>query len=311
VPLSFAGSASFALVLLSAAHVVSWPCARGGSRSIVEALAALLKHLGGEVHTDRPVRSLGDVPPSRVVLFDLTPRQVLAIAGDALPSGYRDRMSRFRYGPGVFKVDWALAGPIPWTAEACRRAGTVHVGGAYEAVAAGEAAAWHGTHSDRPLVLVGQQSLFDPTRAPAGRQTGWAYCHVPHGSTVDMTDVVEGQVERFAPGFRDSILARHTSTAAEMEGYNANMIGGDISGGANTLAQLLGRPVPRLDPYSTPNERLFLCSSSTPPGGGVHGMCGFHAARSALRRRFGGVGERNAPDAPGTGASARTPTDPR
>jgi phytoene dehydrogenase-like protein len=287
VPLSFPGSASFGVVLLACAHVASWPCVRGGSSRIAQALAAVLEQHGGEVHTGRPVRSLDDLPDARAVLFDLTPRQVLEICGEALPPRYRRRLSRYRYGPGVFKVDWALGGPIPWRAEGCRRAGTVHVGGSCESIAAGEAAAWRGAHSERPLVLVGQQSLFDPSRAPAGRHTGWAYCHVPHGSTVDMTDAIERQVERFAPGFRDLILARHTLAPAQLEAHNQNMIGGDIAGGANTLGQLLGRPLPKLDPYATPNERLFLCSSSTPPGAGVHGMCGLHAARSALKRRFG------------------------
>jgi phytoene dehydrogenase-like protein len=287
VPLHFAGTASFGLVLLLAAHAADWPYARGGSQSIADALASVLGTLGGEIRTGRPVRTLGDVPPARAVLFDLTPRQVLAIAGDQLPRRYRRRLARYRYGPGVFKVDWALDGPIPWAADACRRAGTVHVGGPYESIAASEAESWRGDHPPRPFVLVGQQSLTDPTRAPAGRQTGWAYCHVPHGSGVDMSEIVEQQVERFAPGFRDRILARHTRTATEIEEHNENMIGGDIGGGANTLWQFLARPAPRLDPYATPNERLFICSSSTPPGGGVHGMCGYHAARSALRRVFG------------------------
>jgi phytoene dehydrogenase-like protein len=287
LPLSFAGSASFGLVLLAAAHRVSWPCARGGSARIVDALAARVKQLGGEIQTGRPVLSLRDLPSSRAVLFDVTPRQLLDIAGDELPAWYRKRLARFRYGPGVFKVDWALDGPIPWSAEPCRRAGTVHVGGAYESIAATEAQSWSGSHPERPFVLVAQQSLFDPTRAPKGQHTGWAYCHVPHGSTIDMTERVERQIERFAPGFRDRILARHTFNTKEVEHHNANMVGGDIGGGANTLAQILARPVAALNPYATPNERLYLCSSSTPPGGGVHGMCGFHAARAALRRSFG------------------------
>jgi phytoene dehydrogenase-like protein len=287
VPPDFPGTASFGLVLLSSAHVVSWPCTRGGSKRIADALAALLGHLGGEIRTGHRVRTLADLPPSRAVLFDLTPRQVLEIAGGELPAGYRRRLARFRYGPGVFKVDWALSGPIPWTAEPCRRAGTVHVGGSYQEIARGEALCWRGVHPERPLVLVAQQSLFDPGRAPSGRHTGWAYCHVPHGSDVDMTGVIEGQIERFAPGFRDLILARHTFTALAIERHNRNMIGGDVGGGANTLSQFLARPVPRWDPYRTPNDRLYLCSSSTPPGGGVHGMCGFHGARSALRRTFG------------------------
>jgi phytoene dehydrogenase-like protein len=219
---------------------------------------------------------MADVPDSRVVLFDLTPRQLLAIAREQLGRRYCERLARFRYGSGIFKIDWALDGPIPWAAEACRRAGTVHVGGPPEAIFA-----------EQPFVLVAQQGVMDGTRAPEGRHTGWAYCHVPHGSTVDMTERVERQIERFAPGFRDRILARHTLTAAQLERHNPNMVGGDIGGGANTLLQFLFRPIPRIDPYATSNPRLFLCSSSTPPGGGVHGMCGYHAARSALRRRFG------------------------
>jgi phytoene dehydrogenase-like protein len=286
-PLEFAGTASFGLILLLSAHAVGWPCARGGSQRIVDALAAHLRHLGGEVRTDHPVRSMADIPASRAVLFDLTPRQLVAVAGKHLGRRYRDRLARYRYGPGVFKIDWALDGPVPWTAEACRRAGTVHLGGPYEAIAASEAEMWGGSHPEKPFVLFAQSSVMDATRAPEGRQTGWAYCHVPHGSTVDMTQRIEQQVERFAPGFRDLILARHAMTALELEKHNPNMIGGDIGGGANTLLQFLLRPVPRLDPYTTTDPRLFICSSSTPPGGGVHGMCGYHAARSALRRRFG------------------------
>ena len=244
-------------------------------------------NLGGEIRTGHPVLSLADIPPSRVVLFDLAPRQVLEIAGDAFPARYRRALGRYRYGPGIFKVDWALDGPIPWRAEACRSAGTVHLAGPWEAVAASERASWEGRVPERPFVLVAQQSLFDATRAPAGRHTGWAYCHVPHGSDADMTAAIEAQVERFAPGFRDRILARHTRTAREVEAYNASMIGGDIGGGANTLGQVLARPVARPDPYATPDPRLFLCSAATPPGGGVHGMAGYHAARSALRRAFG------------------------
>jgi phytoene dehydrogenase-like protein len=287
VPLEFAGTAAFGLVLLLAAHATDWPYARSGSQAIADALAGYLRHLGGEILTGHRVRSMADVPPARVVLFDLTPRQVVAIAGDSLPGRYRRRLSRFRYGPGVFKIDWALSEPIPWTAPVCRRAGTVHVGGTFDEIAAGEAATWRGRHPERPFVLVAQQSLGDPSRAPDGRHTGWAYCHVPHGSSRDMTAAIEGQIERFAPGFRDVILARHTLTAVELERRNANMVGGDIGGGANTLLQFLARPVPRLDPYGTPNPRLYLCSSSTPPGGGVHGMCGSNAARSALRTVFG------------------------
>jgi phytoene dehydrogenase-like protein len=284
LPLDRAGTASFGLVLALSGHAIGWPCARGGSRTIVDALASCLAHHGGEIRTGFEVRSLADLPDSRMVLFDLTPRQVARIAGDALPRRYRKRLEKFRYGPGVFKVDWALDGPIPWTAGSCREAATVHVGGTIDDVAASEAAVGRGEHPDRPFVLVAQQSLVDPTRAPAGKHTGWAYCHVPNGSSVDMTSRIEAQIERFAPGFRDLILERRTMAASEYEGYNANMIGGDIGGGANDLSQFITRPVARWDPYSTPNERLFICSSSTPPGGGVHGMCGYWAARSLIKR---------------------------
>jgi phytoene dehydrogenase-like protein len=206
------------------------------------------------------------------------------MAGRHLPNGYVGKLTRFRYGPGVFKVDWALSGPIPWAADGCRRAGTVHIGGTLDEIAAGERAAFEGKLHDRPYVLLAQPSLFDPTRAPEGKHTAWGYCHVPHGSPADCTDVIERQVERFAPGFRDLILARHTMTTAAMEAYNANYVGGDIAGGATDLAQLFTRPTGLFDPYSTPDRRLYLCSSSTPPGGGVHGMCGYYAARSAMRR---------------------------
>lgn len=286
LPLERAGTASFGLVLALAGHAINWPCARGGSQKIIEALAACLKNLGGEIHTGRFVKSMNDLPNARAVLFDLTPRQIVSIAGEQLASGYRKRLSKYRYGPGVFKVDWALDGPIPWKAEECARAATVHLGGTMAEIAASESAMWNGQHHERPFVLVAQQSLFDETRAPEGKQTGWAYCHVPHGSSVDMTERIEAQLERFAPGFRDRILARHTTNSLEIERYNPNMIGGDIGGGSNDLRQFMARPLPRYDPYSTPNERLFICSSSTPPGGGVHGMCGYHAARSALRRVF-------------------------
>ncbi len=287
LPLDSPGTASFALALLLSAHLVSWPCARGGSARIVEVLAACLRRLGGEIEVGHPVRTLADVPASRAVLFDLSPRQVVAIAGGELPPRYRRALERYRHGAGVFKLDWALDGPIPWHAEACRKAGTVHVGGPYEAIALSEMQSCRGEHPERPFVVVAQPSLFDSTRAPAGQHTGWAYVHVPHGSDVDMTDAVERQIERFAPGFRDRILARHARTARALERHNAAMIGGDLAGGANTLRQFLARPVLKWDPYAMPNPRFYLCSASTPPGGGVHGMCGYHAARSALRRSFG------------------------
>ena len=286
IPLDWAGSSSFGLVLGLAGHTVGWPCAKGGSVAIVNALASYFRSLGGTIRTSSPVRSMSDLPSSCAVVFDVTPRQLTAIAGDALPSSYAKRLRRFRYGPGVFKVDWALDGPIPWRAEACARSATVHVGGTIEEMATHEAAIWQGRSTDRPFVLVAQQSLFDDTRAPAGKHTGWAYCHVPHGSTEDMTEAIERQIERFAPGFRKSILARHTRNTAEYETYNPNIIGGDISGGANILQQVVARPFPRFDPYATPNKRLYIASSSTPPGGGVHGMCGYWAAQSAMRRAF-------------------------
>jgi phytoene dehydrogenase-like protein len=283
VPLDRLGTASFALILLLAGHAFGWPCARGGSQSISDALASILRERGGEIAVSTPVRSLRDLPSHRAVLLDLTPRQVVQIAGDDLPPGYRGRLDRFRYGPGVFKVDWALSEAIPWRQAECRQSATVHVGDTFEAIAAAEADVWHGRVAEQPFVLVAQPSLFDETRAPPGRHTGWAYCHVPNGSNADMTERVERQVERFAPGFRDCILARHTIRASELGTRNANMVGGDNNGGANTLVQVLVRPVWRYDPYATPNPRIFLCSSSTPPGGGVHGMCGYGAARSALR----------------------------
>ena len=287
VPLEWAGSASFGLVLALAGHATGWPVARGGSQSIIAALAGYFLSLGGTITTSRRVRSMRDLPSSKCVLFDLSPRQLAAIAGEELPPRFVKRLQHFRYGPGVFKVDWALDGPIPWRAAECHQSSTVHVGGTVDEIAAHEAAIWQGRTTDRPFVLVAQQSLFDDTRAPAGKHTGWAYCHVPHGSTEDMTGVIEAQIERFAPGFRDRILARHTMNTAQFETHDANFIGGDIAGGANTLLQFLARPFPSLNPYCTPNRRLFLASSSTPPGGGVHGMCGYWAGQAALKRVFG------------------------
>ena len=287
LPLDAAGSASFGLALALAGHAIGWPAARGGSFEIIRALDAYFRSLGGEVRTGHRVRTMANVPGARAILFDVTPRQLAAIASDDLPRRYTRRLRRFRYGPGVFKIDWALDGPIPWRAEACHRAATVHVAGTFEEIAAHERQTWEGVASQKPFVLVAQQSVFDRTRAPAGKHTGWAYCHVPHGSTQDMTEAIEGQIERFAPGFRRLILARRTMNTAAFEEHDANFVGGDIAGGANVLAQFVTRPFPSFDPYSTPNRRIYLCSSSTPPGGGVHGMCGYWAARSALRRTFG------------------------
>lgn len=287
LPLERAGSASFGIALMLAGHATGWPAAKGGSIAIINAMASYLRSLGADFRTGHPVRTLGDIPPSRAVIFDVSPRQLADIAGDQLPSRYVKKLRRFRFGPGVFKIDWALDGPIPWRAEACLRSATVHVGGTIEEIAAHESAVFHGRMTDKPFVLVAQQSMFDPTRAPAGKHTGWAYCHVPNGSTEDQTARIERQIERFAPGFRDRILARRTINTAQYEQHDPNFIGGDIAGGANTMMQFLSRPFPKLDPYATPNERLYIGSSSTPPGGGVHGMCGYWAARSALRRVFG------------------------
>jgi phytoene dehydrogenase-like protein len=288
LPLEAAASAAAGLILAGLAHGVGWPMAAGGTQQIVEAMAQRLRALGGEVVTGRPITSLDELPPARAVLFNTSARQLDQIAGDALPAAYRRRLRRFRYGPGVFKMDWALDAPIPWAADACSQAATLHIGGTLEEIAAAEAAVGRGEHPDRPFIILSQQSLFDPSRAPAGKHTAWGYCHVPPGSTEDMTAHIEAQVERFAPGFRERILARHTRNAVQMESYNANYVGGDINSGLQDLRQIWTRPVPSLTPYATPVRSLYLCSSATPPGGGVHGMCGYHAARVALRRALSG-----------------------
>ncbi|HXV44769.1 MAG TPA: NAD(P)/FAD-dependent oxidoreductase, partial [Anaerolineae bacterium] len=286
MPLEKPPTASFGLVLGLLGHALGWPLPKGGSQRIADALAAYFQSLGGEIVTNSSVEAVDELPPSRLVMFDVTPRQLLRLAGHRLPPGYRRQLEKYRYGPGVFKVDWALDGPIPWRAEACVRAGTVHVGGTLAEVAASERAMWQGPPAEKPFVLVVQQSLFDSTRAPAGKHTVWAYCHVPNGSTFDMTERIEAQIERFAPGFRERILARSVMPPAQMEQHNPNYIGGDINGGVQDFWQLFTRPVPRWIPYSTPIKGFYLCSSSTPPGGGVHGMCGYHAAKAALRREF-------------------------
>jgi phytoene dehydrogenase-like protein len=282
LPLEQPPSAAFGLMLAIVGHAVGWPIPRGGSQKIVEALTAYLRALGGDIVTGMEITHLKQLPSSRVILFDVTPRQLLRIASDQLPAGYQHRLQRYRYGPGVFKIDYALDRPIPWKAQECLLAGTVHLGGTLEEIALSERQIWHGEPPTHPYVLVAQQSLFDPSRAPQGKQTAWVYCHVPNGSIFDMTERIEAQVERFAPGFREHILARHVMTPAQMEHYNPNYIGGDINGGVADFLQLFTRPTWRLVPYATPNKRLYLCSSSTPPGGGVHGMCGYYAARAAL-----------------------------
>ena len=283
LPLERLTTAALGLIFCITGHVEEWPVAEGGSSAISRALSSLLTSLGGRIETGRTVRSLDDLPPARVYLFDTSPAEVVRIGQSVLPEGYVRRLQRFRYGPGVFKIDWALDGPIPWTDPAILGASTVHVGGTLDEVAAAEAAVWQGSHPERPFVLLCQQSQFDATRAPEGKHTGYAYCHVPAGSTLDRTDAIESQVERFAPGFRDRILGRHVMTALDFERYNPAFVGGAIAGGVADLGQLFTRPVARWNPYSTPNPRMFLCSASTPPGGGVHGMCGYFAARAALR----------------------------
>jgi phytoene dehydrogenase-like protein len=283
LPLDRSPSAMFGLLLGTLGHAFGWPFPKGGSQALADALASYLASLSGEIYTGAPVRSVDDVPRTRAVLFDVTPRQLLDIAGEHFTEGYCGALKRYRYGPGVFKVDFALDGPVPWEAEGCARAGTVHLGGTLEEVTAGESAVARGEHPERPFVLLAQQSLFDPTRAPEGKHTVWAYCHVPNGSTFDMTGRIEAQIERFAPGFTDLILDKRAAGTADLERWNPNLVGGDINGGYMDLRQLFTRPMPRLNPYSTPAGGLYICSSSTPPGGGVHGMCGYLAARSALR----------------------------
>lgn len=280
LPLERRPSGGIGLFFLALAHAYGWPFPRGGAQTLADALAQRLQELGGEIRTQSPVE---DLPKADAVLADVVPRELLRITGDRLPARYARSLRRYRHGPGAFKLDWALDGPIPWRAEECRRAGTVHIGGSLDEIAASEWAAWEGRHSERPYVLLTQPSLFDDSRAPAGKHTAWAYCHVPNGSTHDMSDAIESQIERFAPGFRDLVLARSTTAPAEFEQRNRNIVGGDINGGAMDLGQLLFRPARRIVPYRTPVPGLYICSSSTPPGGGVHGMCGHSAARVALR----------------------------
>ena len=286
LPLEQPFTAAFGLVLGLLAHAVGWPVAKGGSQAITVALAAYLRDLGGRIETGRWVRDYADLPPARAVFFDVTPRQAVAILGERLPARARRQLQRYRYGPGVFKLDLVLDGPIPWKDPACTQAAMVHVGGTLEEIALAESTVWEGRRPERPFVLLAQQSLFDPGRVNGEKQAVWAYCHVPNGSTVDMTVPVEKQIERFAPGFRQRILARHVFNAMQMQGYNPNYIGGDIAGGAQDWRQLFTRPTLSLLSYALPVKGAYLCSSSTPPGGGVHGMCGYHAARAALRREW-------------------------
>ena len=285
-PLTNLSSAATALVLLSAAHLKGWPLPKGGSQQIANALASYFMLLGGKIETGTYITSLDQLPSSNAVLFDITPRQLLQIAGHKFTDIYRWQLQRYRYGMGIFKIDWALDRQIPFTNELCRQAGTVHLGNTFAEIAESEKSAWNGRIAEKPFVLMAQQSLFDRSRAPEGKHTAWAYCHVPGGSTIDMTEAIERQVERFAPGFRACILARHVMNSAQVEEYNPNYIGGDINGGAFDLGQLFTRPALRWSPYRTSTKGLYICSSSTPPGGGVHGMCGYHAAKRALKDVF-------------------------
>jgi phytoene dehydrogenase-like protein len=285
-PLTNVTTSAIALVLMASGHLQGWPIPKGGSKSIANALAAYFVSIGGKIETDFYVRSLDQLPSAYAVLFDISPKQLLQIAGHKFSSLYKWQLERYRYGMGVFKVDWALDAPIPFTAAECTQAGTVHIGNTMREIVYAEQQAWNGSHPEKPFVLLAQQSLFDSTRAPAGKHTVWAYCHVPNGSTVDMTNAIENQIERFAPGFKERILAKHTMNTAQVEDYNPNYIGGDINCGVIDLGQLFTRPALRWSPYKTSAEGLYLCSAATPPGGGVHGMSGYHAAKRVLKDIF-------------------------
>jgi phytoene dehydrogenase-like protein len=287
-PLSGAGTSAIAIVLSLAGHVRGWPIPRGGSQSIADGLARYFLSLGGRIETERDVKTLDELPADHVVLFDIGPKQLLEIAGEKFSSGYRSALQNFKSGPGIFKLDWAIDGPVPFKDEFCRQAGTVHIGGTFEEIAYSEYDANHGRISDKPYVLLTQQSLFDGSRAPEGKHTLWAYCHVPNGSEVDMTERIERQIERFAPGFRDRILAKRAMSPAALQSYNPNYLGGDINGGAMNLLQIFARPTLQRSPYKTSLSNVYLCSASTPPGGGVHGQCGYHAAQRALKDHFPG-----------------------
>jgi phytoene dehydrogenase-like protein len=280
MPLDMSPSSAIGIMLGIAGHAVGWPMPKGGSGALSAALASKLKSLGGVIQTGNHIHDLAQVPTTGPILFETAPARLADIADEALPLKFRAKLQQYRHGPGVFKLDYALSEPIPWTDKAVRRAGTVHLGGTIAEIAASERACWDGEHSKAPFVLLAQQSLFDPTRAPNGQHTAWAYCHTPSGSTVDMTDAIEGQIERFAPGFKDTVIAKHTMHSLDFEAMNPNYIGGDVNGGMPTLDQLFTRPTART--YRTPNPRLYLCSAATPPGGGIHGMCGHHAALAVL-----------------------------
>ncbi|MBN1664561.1 MAG: NAD(P)/FAD-dependent oxidoreductase [Deltaproteobacteria bacterium] len=283
IPLQQPATAAFGIILAALAHAVGWPFVKGGSQKLADALSRCFLDRGGEIMTGHPVHSLDDMPRASQYFFDVTPRQLLDIHGLGLSEHYRQRLAGFRYGTGVYKMDWALREPIPWRSDICRKAGTVHLGNSYEEIAASVRCVNQGDISSAPYVMLAQQSLFDPSRSPEGRHTAWAYCHVPHGSKADMADAIEKKIERYAPGFREIILARSAMSAAAMEIYNPNYVGGDINGGKQDIFQLYTRPVAALNPYRTSQHNIFICSSSTPPGGGVHGLCGYYAARNLIK----------------------------
>ena len=285
-PLSKITTSAAALVLMTNGHLKGWPIPKGGSNRIANALASYFISIGGKIETNTYVKSLEQLPSAYAVLFDISPKQLLQIAGHQLSSLYKWQLERYHYGMGVFKVDWALDGPIPFIAEECRKAGTIHIGNTIQEIANSEQQTWDGKHPEKPFVLLAQQSIFDASRAPEGKHTAWAYCHVPNGSKVDMTNAIENQIERFAPGFKDLILAKHTMSPAQIEEYNPNYIGGDINGGVIDIGQLFTRPALRWSPYKTSAKGIYICSASTPPGGGVHGMCGYNAAKRVLKDIF-------------------------
>ena len=285
-PLTNVATSAITLVLMANGHLRGWPIPKGGSNHIANALASYLISIRGKIETNTYITSLDQLPSAHAVLFDVSPKQLLQIAGHKFSSIYKWQLERYRYGMGVFKIDWALDAPIPFTAPECRQAGTVHIGNTLGEIVSSEQQTWNGGHPEKPFVLLAQQSVFDPTRAPAGKHTAWAYCHVPNGSTADMTTNIEKQIERFAPGFRETILAKHTMNTEQIEAYNPNYIGGDINGGVIDIGQLFTRPALRWSPYKTSAKGIYICSASTPPGGGVHGMCGYYAAKRALKDVF-------------------------
>lgn len=286
MPLENYLTAAFGLVLGTLGHSVGWPMPCGGTQNLANALASYFRSLGGDILLNTNIENFDAIPPARAIFFDLTPKQILKIMGDRFPERYTNSLKKYRYGPGVFKMDWALSHPIPWKSEECAKAGTVHLGGTLEEIAESERQVWEGKIPQNNFIILAQPTLFDPSRAPEGKHVAWAYCHVPNGSGIDLTKQIEAQIEQYAPGFIDCIIGRSTKTAIELEQYNPNYVGGDINGGVEDIYQLFTRPTARFNPYSTPLKGIYICSSSTPPGGGVHGMCGFHAAQSVLRTLF-------------------------